>query len=261
MYRTLLEIGFLKIHSYGFFLALSFLLGILIARPRAERRGIPAERIDDVALVVIVTSILGARVLYVLTHLDQFQGRMLDVFRTWEGGLVMYGGAVPAAILGMWFLRRWGVDAWKAADAIAPSMALGLALTRIGCFLSGCCFGAPTDLPWGCVFPSDSYAGLLNPGIPLHPTQLYGSLSGFAMFAMLLAFDRRPRPRGFIFLVLLLSYSVLRFSLDFVRSYEPSAFPFPSIPLTLNQWISLAVFGFAAARLARMRTAEAPAHA
>jgi phosphatidylglycerol:prolipoprotein diacylglycerol transferase len=258
MHRTLLEFGFLKIHSYGFFLALSFLLGILIARPRAERRGIPGERIDDVALIIIVTSILGARILYVLTHLDQFQGRMLDVFRTWEGGLVMYGGAVPAVIVGMWALRRWGIDSWKAADAIAPSMALGLALTRIGCFLSGCCYGAPTNLPWGCVFPSDSYAGLLNPGIPLHPSQLYGSASGFAMFGILLALDRRPRPRGFIFLMLMLMYSVLRFAVDYVRSYEASAFPIPSIALTLNQWISIGVFLFALTRLMRMRT---PAHA
>jgi phosphatidylglycerol:prolipoprotein diacylglycerol transferase len=261
MHRTLLEIGFVKIHSYGFFLALSFLLGILLARPRAERRGIPGERIDDVALIIIITSILGARALYVLTHLDQFQGRMLDVFRTWEGGLVMYGGAVPAVIVGMWALRRWKVDAWKAADAIAPSMALGLGLTRIGCFLSGCCFGAPTTLPWGCVFPPDSYAGLLNPGIPLHPAQLYGSLSGFLMCGILLFLDRRPRPRGYIFLMLLVMYSIARFSVDFVRTYEPSAFPIPSIGLTLNQWVSIAVFAFALARLTRLRGAESPATA
>ena len=146
MHRTLIDFGWLQIHSYGFFLAMSFALGIWLAGRRAERRGIPSERITDVSLIIIITTVIGARGLYVAAHLDQFQGRLLDVFRTWEGGLTMYGGAVPAAILAMWFLKRWGIDAWKAADAIAPSMALGLGFTRVGCFLSGCCYGAPTDL-------------------------------------------------------------------------------------------------------------------
>jgi len=264
MHRTLIDLGFVKIHSYGFFLALSFLLGILIARRRAERRGIPGERVDDVALIVILASVLGARALYVLTHLDQFQGRFLDVFRTWEGGLVMYGGALPAVVLGMWFLRRWGVDAWSAADAIAPSMALGLALTRIGCFLSGCCFGSPTDAPWGCVFPPDSHAGLMNPGIPLHPAQLYASAAGFAIFGTLLAIDRRPLPRGALFLVFLALYAIARFLLDLVRAYEPGAFPVDGVHLTLNQWISIGVLVFAAARLAhvvRRQAERAPADA
>lgn len=252
MHRTLLDLGFLKIHSYGFFLALSFLLGILLARPRAEKRGIPAERVDDVSLVVIVASILGARALYVLTHLDQFEGRMLDMFRTWEGGLVLYGGAVPAVILGMWFLRRWGVDAWHTADAIAPSMALGLAFTRIGCFLSGCCFGAPTDLPWGCTFPADSHAGMLHPGVPLHPTQLYASAAGFAMCGFLLWLDRRPLRRGVLFLTFLALYSVARFLLDLVRDYEASAYPLAGVHLTLNQWISIVVLVFAVTRLVQL---------
>jgi phosphatidylglycerol:prolipoprotein diacylglycerol transferase len=261
MHRTLLDLGFVKIHSYGFFLALSFLAGILLARPRAERRGIPAERVDDVALVVIVASILGARAMYVLTHLDQFHGRFLDVFRTWEGGLVLYGGAVPAVLLGMWFLRRWGVDAWHGADAIAPSMALGLGFTRIGCFLSGCCFGAPTSLPWGCTFPPESYAGYLNPDTPLHPAQLYDSAAGFLMCALLLRMDRRPLPKGFLFLTFLAMYGVERFLIDFVRSYESSAFPVPSVHLTYNQWISLGVVALALVRLARLRRVRAAADA
>ncbi len=101
MHRTLLELGPIQIHSYGFFLALSFALGIWFAGRRAEKRGIPAERITDVSLVIILATVVGARGLFVVTHLDSFAGRWLDMFRTWEGGLTMYGGAVPATILGM----------------------------------------------------------------------------------------------------------------------------------------------------------------
>lgn len=259
MHKTLLDLGFLQIHSYGFFLALSFALGIWFAGRRAEKRGIPAERITDVALIIIVATVVGARGLYVIAHLDQFAGRWTDVFRTWEGGLTMYGGAVPAAILGMWFLRRWGIDAWKAADAIAPSMALGLGFTRIGCFLSGCCFGAPTDLPWGCVFPEGSHAGYEFPGQPLHPAQLYAAAIGFGLFGFLLWLDRRSHPKGSLFLTFLLLYAVARFGLDFVRSYDSTAYPFAGVPLTLNQWVSIAVFLYAVLRLARGAASAAPA--
>lgn len=251
MHRTLLDLGFLQIHSYGFFLALSFALGIWLAGYRAERRGIPAERITDVSLVIIIATVIGARGLYVLTHLEQFQGRPLDMFRTWEGGLTMYGGAVPAAIVGMWFLRRWGINAWRAADAIAPSMALGLGFTRIGCFLSGCCFGAPTDLPWGVVFPPDSHAGSLFPSIALHPAQLYASAVGFGLCGFLLWLDRRPLRDGSLFLVFLGLYAIARFLLDIVRTYDATAFPLASVPLTLNQWVSIAVIVFVVWKIAR----------
>lgn len=256
MHRTLLEIGPITIHSYGFFLALSFALGIWLAGRRAEKRGIPAERITDVSLIIIVTTIVGARALYVAAHWQDFQGRWLDMFRTWEGGLTMYGGAVPAVIIGMWFLRRWGIDSWKAADAITPSMALGLGFTRIGCFLSGCCFGRPTDLPWGVIFPPECHAGSIHPGVPLHPAQLYASAVGFGLFGLLMALDRRKLARGHLFLTFLALYAVARFLLDMVREYDATAFPVPAVPLTLNQWVSIAVFVFAVLRIA---TRGAPA--
>jgi phosphatidylglycerol:prolipoprotein diacylglycerol transferase len=255
MHPKLIEIGPLVIHSYGFMLALSFAIGIWLAGRRAEKRGIPSEKIADVALLIIVVTIVGARGLYVAAHWDQFQGRWGDIFRTWEGGLTMYGGAVPAAILAIWWLKRSGVDTWKALDAMAPSLALGLGITRIGCFLSGCCFGTPTDLPWGVTFPADSHAGSIHHGMALHPTQLYDSLIGFAIFAILLFLDRKPLPKGNLFMVTVLLTSASRFLLDFVRTYDRTAFPIPSLPLTLNQLVTLALFLWAAFRLARGRVA------
>jgi phosphatidylglycerol:prolipoprotein diacylglycerol transferase len=251
MHPRLFELGPLVIHSYGFFLALSFAIGIWLAGKRAEQRGIPSEKIADVSLLIIVVTIIGARGLYVIAHWDQFQGRWMDVFRTWEGGLTMYGGAVPASILAMMWLKRSGVDAWKAADAIAPSLALGLGLTRIGCYLSGCCFGTPTELPWGVSFPPDSHAGSVYPGEKLHPAQLYDSIIGFALFGLLLFLDRKPLQKGNLFLVLLLLTSGSRFLLDLVRTYDQTAFPVASVHLTLNQMVTLVLFLWAALRLAR----------
>ena len=251
MHRTLLDLGLFQIHSYGFFLALSFAVGIWMAGVRAERRGIPAERITDVSLVIVLATVIGARALYVGAHWSEFDGRFWDIFRTWEGGLTMYGGAVPATVLGMWYLRRAGVDAWRAADAIAPSMALGLGFTRIGCFLSGCCFGKPTDLPWGCVFPAGSHAAAVFPGQSLHPAQLYAAAAGFLICGALLVLDRRRLPRGSLFLLFLALYAVARTLLDLVREYDATAYPIASIPITLNQWVSLAVFLFAVGKMMR----------
>lgn len=253
MHRTLLDLGLFQIHSYGFFLALSFGLGIWLASVRAEKRGIPAEKITDVSLVIVLATVVGARALFVLTHLSQFEGRPLDMFRTWEGGLTMYGGAIPAGILSMWYLRRAGVDPWVAVDAIAPSMAIGLGFTRIGCFLSGCCYGQPTDLAWGCVFPPESHAGQIFPGIALHPAQLYASAAGFLIGGFLLWIDRRTLPKGSLFLLFLAIYSVLRTLLDLVRTYDATAYPIAAIPVTLNQWLSLAIFIFAVTKLVRDR--------
>jgi phosphatidylglycerol---prolipoprotein diacylglyceryl transferase len=257
MHRTLIDLGIFKIHSYGFFLALSFGLGIWLAGRRAEKRGIPAERITDVSLVIVLATVIGARALYVAAHWDTFATRIGDIFRTWEGGLTMYGGAIPATILGMWYLRRAGVDMWKAADAIAPSMAIGLGFTRIGCFLSGCCFGTPTDLPWGCVFPAGSHAASVFPGVAIHPAQLYASFGGFAIGAFLLYLDRRRLPTGTLFLLFLALYSVLRTLLDLVRTYDATAYPIEAVPITLNQWISFVVFAFAVVRLLTLRRREA----
>lgn len=257
MHRTLLDLGLFRIHSYGFFLALSFGLGIWLAGRRAEKRGIPAERITDVSLVIVLATVIGARGLYVAAHWEQFAGRIGDIFRTWEGGLTMYGGAVPATILGMWYLKRAGVDMWKAADAIAPSMAIGLGFTRIGCFLSGCCFGTPTDLPWGCVFPEGSHAASVFPGQSIHPAQLYASAAGFAIGGFLLWLDRRRLPTGSIFLLFLALYAVARTLLDLVRTYDAAAYPIAAVPITLNQWISFFVFAFAAVRLLTLRRREA----
>ena len=254
MHKTLFSLGPLEIHSYGFLLALSFALGLWLAARRAEARGIPSEKIMDLTLVIIACVVVGARALFVAAHPAQFAGRWLDVLKTWEGGLTMYGGAVPAVVVGMWLLRRWGIDPWAAADSIAPSIGLGLGLTRIGCYLSGCCLGAPTEASWAVVFPDSCYlysGSPLSAGTPVHPAQLYASAVGFFLFAFLMLLDRRPLRRGSLLLTFLLLYSVARTLLDTLRTYDATAFPVAAVPLTLNQWVSAAVFLFAVYGLAR----------
>lgn len=244
MHPYLLKIGSLHITSYGFMLALSFVLGILLAAWRAKRQGIDPSTIMDLSVYIIVAAIIGSRVYYVLPHLGEFKDNPWRVLSVWEGGLSMYGGVILAIVVGIWYLRRKGLSIWKVADIIAPSIALGLGVTRIGCFLRGSCFGEPSGLPWAVIFPPGSPAGSQFPGTPIHPAQLYASLYGFAIFFLLLFLERFKRFDGFIFWLFILIYSVARFSIDFIRYYEESMVltRILGTNISMNQGISVALF-------------------
>lgn len=249
MHPVLIDIGPIQIRSYGFMLALSFLAGMYLAARRAKRAGIEPQHILDLSVYIILAAVVGSRLLYVVFHLDEFSSP-LEFFALWRGGATFYGGMLAAMLVSYAFLSRKRLSFLQVADVIAPSIALGLALTRVGCFLSGCCYGKPTTLAWGVTFPPDSAAGhsaaqaayaLGLTTVALHPTQLYASAYGLVILAALLVLEPRlGARRGATFGLLLVLYGVARFSVDFVRFYETNARVF--LGLTFNQLISVALF-------------------
>lgn len=244
MHPVLLELGRLRIYSYGFMLALSFWIGIVWAARRAKRAGIRSDRIYDLSVVLIVSAIVGARLLYIAMHRREY-GSFLDVIALWQGGAVFYGGFLLALAGALIYLRKVNLSFFAVADICAPPIALGLGITRIGCFLSGCCFGAPTDSFLGVVFPAGCPAGYHAPGIALHPTQLYESAYGFVIAALLLVLERRSKFSGFTFAFLCILYGVARAINDSFRYYEPDSRIYGA--MALSQVISalLAVTGIA----------------
>jgi phosphatidylglycerol:prolipoprotein diacylglycerol transferase len=242
LHPILIELGPLKIYSYGFMLALSFFVGILLAGRRAEKRGVSKEIVQDLSIILIILAVVGSRTLYIITHRDHYHS-IIDIIALWQGGATYYGGLVLTLLGALIYLRRKGVSFLKMADICAPSIAFGVFLTRIGCFLSGCCFGSPTECPLGMSFPPDSPAGFLFPGSAVHPAQLYSSFYGIAIFVILILFDRRRYHDGFLFALLCILYGAARFTVDFFRYYDESAMMTAS--LTVNQGISvaLALFG------------------
>ncbi len=222
MHPVLIEIGRLHLYSYGFMLALSFWIGILLAARRARRRGVEPDRIYDVSIILILAAVVGSRVLYILTHRGDYHS-LLDVIALWQGGATFYGGFALALAGAMVYLRRARLSFFLLADICAPSIALGVFFTRIGCFLSGCCFGAPTASPLGVVFPPGCPAGFHAPGVALHPTQLYAAAFGLVLAAALLVFERRSAFTGFTFALLCVLYGAGRFTIDLFRYYEPSS--------------------------------------
>jgi prolipoprotein diacylglyceryltransferase len=141
----------IPVHGFGVMLFITFLVCVWFLGWRARRTGtnLPRERIQDLVIVVFVGGLLGAR----LTYMIQYGVPLKQIFRIWEGGIVLYGGIVTGmlAFLAFYhlFLKKAGVSIWKLADVAGPGIALGIALGRVGCFLNGCCYGhvAPESCP------------------------------------------------------------------------------------------------------------------
>jgi phosphatidylglycerol:prolipoprotein diacylglycerol transferase len=255
VHPELIHWGLLHIRSYGLMLAIAFLAGTWIALVEARRRGLDEDRLVTVILATLVASILGARALYVLEHLSEFRREWGSVLALWQGGLTLYGGVILGTMVGLATARRLGMPMWTVADALTPSFAIGTAFGRVGCFLNGCCYGRPTRLPWGVVFPPDSFAGLEFGNAPVHPSQLYFALAGLLLFALSWSLRRRFRVPGTLFWSFMIAFSLLRILLDFTRAYEPGAqaLSVGGVEITESQVTSLALALFGALMILRLR--------
>jgi len=242
MYRTLFDIGPFSIHTYGVALAVAFWLGIELSAREARKRGMDPIKIVDLGIVILLSSVAGSRLLYVIQHMEDYRGDLLGMLRVWEGGLTFYGGLIAGVIFGIGFLRVRKVPVRDAIDVVAPQIALGIAIARIGCFLNGCCFGTETGLPWACRFPADSQAGWVLPGVGLHPTQLYSSAANFVIFLFLRRFLRSGPRGGKVFYAFLITYGLWRFVIDYLRYYEDSMYVTTAgAGITWNQIVSMVI--------------------
>lgn len=219
MYPELFRIGSFPINTYGVFLALAFLCAILIVVKLAARDGLPKEKIYDLSLWMLLSSLIGSKVLMLFTEPEYrdhpLQLISLDFLRS---GGVFYGGLIGAVLTGYFLMRRYQLPWWKTADACAPGIAIGNFFGRQGCFAAGCCWGKPTTLPWGMKFTE---LGHEITGVPinvyLHPTQLYESFAMLAVFVFLLWLHKRKHFSGQVILAYALLYSIVRFLVEFVR--------------------------------------------
>ena len=212
------KIGSLDVHWYGIFVATGFLAGLWTARRRAERQGISSDTIVDLSFWILVGALVGARTLYVITFWkDEFAGKPLLDILLQRSGLVFYGGLIGAVTLAIIILWRKKLPLWKIGDAMAPSIALGHAFGRLGCLMTGCCFGRECAQPWAIHFPE----GHATQGVGVHPVQLYESVLNFALYAGLEWFYRRKKFDGQVFACYLLIYAVLRAVIESFRGdYE-----------------------------------------
>ncbi len=237
MHPILLQVGSLKLYTYGFFVALGFIIAIWFTKRNARFYGVPDQMVSDLFLTVLISALAGARILYVLINIDAYRDNFLDIFKIWNGGLVFFGGFIGGALGAIIFLRIKKMDIWKTADVISPGLALGHSVGRFGCLFAGCCYGKSCSLPIAITFTNPDSLAPLN--IPLHPTQLYMIASNFVLFLILLAIQRRKRFNGMVFLSYIMLYSVFRSIIEFFRGDFRGNFFFDF--LSLSQGIGLLV--------------------
>lgn len=239
MHPILIRIGPLTIHTYGFMLAIGFLLGIGLAVRQAKKEGMPENKIIDLGFYILLAAILGSRLMFILINADYFMNNPLSIFKIWEGGLVFYGGVLLAVPTAVWYVRKNDLGIWKTADVFAPSIAIGHAFGRIGCFFAGCCYGkTATLLPWGVIFSDPECLAPTN--VLLHPTQLYESAGEFLNFLILFIMQKHKSFNGQLSMTYLLLYSVLRFIVEFFRGDVERGFIIPG--LSISQGISILMF-------------------
>ena len=251
--QILFTLGPVKIYWYGLCLVLGIIAALAVTKYLAKLQQLSQAVIDDLSFWLIINSIIGARIYDVLLEHRYYSQHPLDALKIWQGGLAIHG-AIIAGALTIWFyakkkLSAQGGSFWQLAGLIVPGLALGQAIGRWGNYFNQELFGRPTDLPWG--IPIDIFnrpEQFLNNSY-FHPTFLYESLGSLLIFIVLFLLARhsarnhktmilRTPTSQFLVLSYLFFYSLLRFSLEFIRIDFAPTF----LGWRWPQLISLAVF-------------------
>jgi len=226
MHPIIFEIGNFKVYSYGLMLALAFLIGGWYFIWAGKQKGIKADFIYELIIYVAIAAIIGGKLAYVLISWGYYAVHPLEIWQFWKPGLSFYGGLILGLGVTIIYIWRKKLPLTKIMDVGAPSIALGYAVARIGCFLNGCCAGHHTTLPWGVDFGDG----------PRHPTQLYASGASLIIFLILHRQEKSRSFEGYLMLLYIVLYAVYRFIIEFFRES-----PLVTSWLTLGQLVSIIV--------------------
>jgi len=220
MHPVLFEIGGWPVYSYGVLLAAAYLAGLQMAVVRARHAGLDGAKVMDFGIYLIIAALVGAKLMLVVVDFNYFRQNPRELLSLARAGGVFYGGLIAAVVVGFWMVRKYQLPFWTTGDLMAPGIALGHVIGRMGCLMAGCCFGRPSSVPWAITFTNPAAA--LNVGtplgIPLHPTQLYDAGAELLILVFLLVTERRGKTfPGRTFFLYLLLYAISRFIIEFYR--------------------------------------------
>jgi len=238
MHPVIINIFGIKIFSYGLMMAIGMMLGLWVCVYLAKKSGINSDEIFNLAFVVIIFSILGARLFYVAINLNYYLKHPIEIILLNKGGLVFYGGLIGGFLSGLYYVRKNNLPILKICDIFFTALPLGQAFGRVGCFLNGCCYGIPTNSNWGVIFPPHSLPFQhYKDFVLLHPVQLYNSSANFIIFLILFTIYDEKKFDGMIVCFYGLLYSTSRFLTEFYRGDMAR-----HLGLTIAQWISIVFF-------------------
>ncbi|MEM0952237.1 MAG: prolipoprotein diacylglyceryl transferase [Cyanobacteria bacterium P01_H01_bin.74] len=234
MYPVLFQWGSFKVYSYGLMMALAFLSALGIVYWRAKKTGQNPDLYIEAIVWFIFSGLLGARLFYFIWYPAVFFQDPIAALLS-QGGLVWYGGVIGALLASLVFARMKKIKWSVFADTFAPAAALGLAIGRIGCLLSGCCFGGHTGLPWAMTYPHWHETA----GLPVHPSPLYESLTMIAVFFTLILLERAKPFTGFLMAVFFVCTGLTRFFVEYTRGDR--LIWFQALDFSASQLISIGI--------------------
>jgi phosphatidylglycerol:prolipoprotein diacylglycerol transferase len=240
MHPKLITIGSFYLPTYGVLLAIAYLTAIWWLGRKAARENLPKERIFDLSLYILASAIIGAKLLLAVVDFREYLEDPHDAMELLRSGGVFQGGLIAATAVGFWYIRKHRLPLWRVTDMAAPSIALGEAIGRWGCFAAGCCYGKRTSVPWAITF-TDPFAheAVGTPlNTPLHPTQIYLSLNALVLFAVCEYFYRRKKFDGEVFWIYVLGYALTRGIIEEFRGDLVRGFVIPGV-LSTAQFIGV----------------------
>lgn len=243
-FLTEINFGLVKIQFWGLMLVLGFLVGLWLFRRQARKLNISDNIIFDLALIILISALVGARFLFVLNEWSYFSQNPIDIFKVWQGGMAFFGGLILAVFFGWLYLKKKGIKFWLVSDIIVISLAIGEAITRIGCFFIHDHLGKITTVPWGIQYLGETR----------HETSLYSFISCLLLFILLLILKNKNfgRKEGFLTGIYLVWYGLFSFFIYGLRATDlPGSDPFWGF-LRPSQYFCLILFFLGVILLARV---------
>ncbi len=229
MKPVLFTIGGIEFYSYGLMVGIGYVLGVTVASNMARKKGVDPDSLFELFIMLLLAGVAGGRLLYVALNTRDYH-TWQSVFDVRDGGFSIHGVLISGMIALGSYCRFKKLRFGLLFDIMAPGVALGQSIGRIGCLLSGCCYGILTNGQWGVLTR-------FAPGLR-HPYPIYESIANFILFAILLKLFDSIAFEGGLFLIYISGYAVIRFFLEFFR--ESGAFMFG---LSQAQWVSIALLG------------------
>ncbi|MDD4894026.1 MAG: prolipoprotein diacylglyceryl transferase [Candidatus Omnitrophica bacterium] len=229
MHPIICTIGPFNVYSYGFMLAVAFLISSSLAVLQAKKQNINPDIVFNLSFIAFVAGIIGARAFYITENISYYLRNPVEIIMFQRGGLSWFGGLLAGTICAVIYLQKKKIPIYKILDLMSPFVALGQAIGRIGCLLNGCCYGK-VSVKYGVYFQiHDAF---------LIPTQLYSALVLFMGYLVLRFLQERSHKAGEVFFAYLLLYSTSRFIIEFWRADNEVI----ALGLTLFQFLSIAIF-------------------
>ncbi|WP_353948383.1 prolipoprotein diacylglyceryl transferase [Sporolactobacillus sp. Y61] len=214
---VLFRVGPIAINTLGVSVALSTLLGLWIVNREARKQNINADYMVEFALYCVLGGVIGARLWYVLFKWPYYAAHPGEILMVWMGGLALQGGILGGILIGIWLAKKHKLPVWQVADIVAPALILGMSIGRLSDFLAGDAYGIPSDSFLAVTYPPGTFVYHAFGSTPVLPTPLFEAIGDLVILGILFLIKHRKPFQGFLFLLMLELYSILRFSLEFWR--------------------------------------------